>query len=400
MEVATSLHSPVVTSSNFAAAPGRAARYTSLPETIEAMRDDANKSGDPAKQLKFAKHLLEVDGMIKENAVSVLGVADPERATFISGRLQGEAVKFLKRLASTGPAQSKHSGTEAMFLLADFHGRGLHGLPVDHNKAFSLYQAASKQNHAAATYRTAVCYEVGAGTKKDNQRAFQFYRKAASLGDPLAMHKIALIFLYGKLGQKKNLKEGISWLKRATAFASLEHPESLYDLAQCYERVGGCPVVIPDEAFAFELYNKAAQYGHAQSQFRLGSAYEFGLFGCPIDASLSIRWYSKAAEQGLADAELALSSWYLSGAEGVLRQSDADAFLWARKAAERGHAKAEFALGHYYEVGIGVERNVAEAKLWLQRSADKNYKRAQSRLQEIKKNERNALQQQEKCAIF
>ena len=201
-----------------------------------------------------------------------------------------------------------------MFNLAEYYGKGLYGLPVDHSKAFSLYLAGSKYNHPGATYRAAVCYEVAAGTKKDNVRAFQFYRKAASLGNPLAMHKLALILLYGKLDQRKNLKEGISWLKRAAASASAAHPESLYDLAQCYERDGGCPIAIPDETYAFELYSEAAHFGYPPAQYRLGAAYELGLFGCPIDASKSILWYSKAAEQGLAAAQRALSKWYRSGA--------------------------------------------------------------------------------------
>lgn len=365
------------------------AQGPSLPEVIEAMREDANKSTDPVVQLNFAKYLFEIDTKIERNP-EILGQGSEERVQLIRKRLQAEAIKWLKRLAE------KSTNTDAMFCLAEFYGKGMYGLPVDHSKAFALYLGASKQNHPGATYRAAVCYEVAAGTKKDNLRAYQFYRKAASLGEPLAMHKLALILLYGKLEQKKNLKEGISWLKRATASASQEHPESLYDLAQCYEKEGGCPVVIPDEAYAFELYSKAAHFGYAPAQYRLGAAYEFGLFGCPIDASLSVRWYCKAAEQGLADAELALSGWYLSGAEGVLRQSDADAYLWARKAAERGHAKAEYSVGHFYEIGVGVSISLDDAKFWLQRSASKGYKRAKQKLKELQSNDKK----ESKCVIM
>lgn len=362
---------------------------SSLPETIEAMRKEALNSSDLIVQLNFAKYLLDIDSKIEKNP-EIIGQGAEERLQLIRQRLQAESIKWLKRLSE------KSASTDAMFILAEFYGKGLYGLAVDHSKAFSLYLAASKHNHSGATYRAAVCYEVAAGTKKDNLRAYQFYRKAASLGDSLAMHKLALILLYGKMEQKKNLKEGISWLKRATASASPDHPESLYDLAQCYEKEGGCPVVIPDEAYAFELYSKAAHYGYAPAQYRLGAAYEFGLFGCPIDAALSVRWYCKAAEQGLADAELALSGWYLSGAEGVLRQSDADAYLWARKAAERGHAKAEYSVGHFYEIGVGVPINLDEAKFWLQKSASKGYKRASQKLRELQNNGKK----ESKCVIM
>ena len=369
---------------------------SSLPEIIERMRKEANTTTDQVLQLNFAKYLLEVDSKIEQDP-SILGAGNEGRAELIRQRLQGESIKWYKRLANFSSGADKNACTEAMFNLAEYYGKGLYGLPVDHSKAFSLYLAGSKYSHPGATYRAAVCYEVAAGTKKDNVRAFQFYRKAASLGNSLAMHKLALILLYGKLDQRKNLKEGISWLKRATASASAAHPESLYDLGQCYEKDGGCPMVIPDEAYAFELYSKAAHYGYPPAQYRLGAAYEFGLFGCPIDASLSIRWYSKAAEQGLADAELALSGWYLSGAEGVIRQSDADAYLWARKAAERGHPKAEYAVGHFYEIGVGVGINIEEAKMWLQQSAQKGYKRAQQKLNELKKTDKK---KESKCTIM
>jgi TPR repeat protein len=175
------------------------------------------------------------------------------------------------------------------------------------------------------------------------------------------------------------------------------HPESLHDLAQCYEKKGGCPVLIADEHYAFELYARAAQFGFAPSQYRLGSCYEYGLLGCQVEAGASIKWYSKAAEQGFPDAELALSSWYLSGAHGILPQSDTDAFLWARKAAERKCVKAEYQMGNYYEIGIGVESDGEEAMLWYSRAAANGHKRAAQRLAELRKNNKKKTS---KCIIL
>ena len=368
---------------------------STIPEQIESMRQDAIKNNNADNQLHFAKYLLQVDQKIQINP-GILGISNinDERVGIIRGRIQNEAIRWYKKLVTGSPNSGGRATIEGMFTLAEFYGRGMYGLCVNHAKAFAFYQAASKHNHPAATYRTAVCFEVGAGTKKDNTRAFQFYKKAASLSDSLAQHKLALILLYGKLGQKKNLKEGISWLKRAATSANADHPESLYDLAQCYEKNGGCPVVIPDEGYAFELYSQAAHFGYSKAQFRLGAVYEFGLLGCNKEASLSIRWYSKAAEQGLADAELALSGWYSTGAQGALRQSDTDAYLWSRKAAERGHPKAEYLVGSYFEEGIGVDRNLEEAKYWYAQSAKKGYSRASQKLKELNANNNT------KCSII
>ncbi len=68
-------------------------------------------------------------------------------------------------------------------------------------------------------------------------------------------------------------------------------------------------------------------------------------------------------------SELALSGWYLTGSEGVLAQSDTEAYLWARKAAQAGLAKAEYAMGYFTEVGVGAPANIEDAKRWYWRSA-------------------------------
>lgn len=130
---------------------------------------------------------------------------------------------------------------------------------------------------------------------------------------------------------------------------------------------------------------KAAQLGYGPSQYKLGSCYEYGSLGCVVDPRKSIAWYSRAAEQGDPEGELALSGWYLTGAEGILPQSDQEAFLWAQKAAEKGLAKAEFALGYYIETGIGTTKNIVEAKRWYLRAAEQGQKRAMARLAELKK---------------
>jgi uncharacterized protein len=97
--------------------------------------------------------------------------------------------------------------------------------------------------------------------------------------------------------------------------------------------------------------------------------YEFGALTCPVDPRRSIAWYTKAAEKGNAEAELALSGWYLTGSEGVLKQSDSEAYLWARRAANKGLAKAEYAVGYYAEVGIGIKQDIEFAKRWYMRAA-------------------------------
>lgn len=124
-----------------------------------------------------------------------------------------------------------------------------------------------------------------------------------------------------------------------------------------------------EESYAAQLLSQAADLGYKFSQYRLGFAYEYGQLGFPIDARQSITWYSKAAIQEEHQSELALSGWYLTGAENVMAQNDAEAYLWARKAATAGLAKAEYAMGYFTEVGIGCPADIDGAKRWYWKAA-------------------------------
>ena len=295
------------------------------------MKDDP----DPEAQFAFAKYLIEAAKKIGDE----LSEKDVKLGRKYRDHLLQESLRTVKK-----SAESKEPYPDAQFFLANLYGTGQLGLQVDHEKAYYLYLMASKLNHPASTYRSAVCNEIGAGTKRDANRAVLFYRKAAALGDTAAMYKLAMILLNGMLGHPRNPREAIVWLRRAAAQADMDNPHALHELAMLHERPNGN--VLPlDPHLARDYYMQAAQLGYAPSQFKLGACHEFGHLGCPIDPRKSIGWYTRAAEKGDSEAELALSGWYLTGSEGVLKQSDHEAFLWGRKAAYKGLAKAEYAVG-------------------------------------------------------
>ncbi|KAI8089695.1 uncharacterized protein BX664DRAFT_280833 [Halteromyces radiatus] len=354
-------------------------------ENLNNFRREAQASPhNPALQLNFAKYLME--------AVDQVRIDDAVRSIKAKNAMLSEAQRIVKTLAMQSKI-GKSGFADAQFYLANAYGAGLMLLNVSHEKAFNLYLQGSKQSHRECTYRVGVCYELGLGTRRDNARAIQFYRKAANLGDPSAMYKLAMILLRGLLGQHKHPKEGISWLKRAAPLANAYHPEILHELGLAYEKEG-IPSVIPDQDYARELLTKAARFGYAPSQYRLGLAYENGMMQCPIDARRSIAWYGKAAEQGHLESALALSGWYLTGAEGILPQNDMEAYLWAKKAADRGYAKGQYACGYYCETGIGIGQDLVQAQRWYQLAARQRYPKAIQRLAEWNNNNNNEDQYQ------
>lgn len=311
-------------------------------EFVDDYRARMKADPDPEAQFAFAKYLIEAARIIGDDMTRA---GDSRGGKKYRDALLAESLKHIKRLATSGPEPY----AEAQFFLANMYGTGQLGLAVDYEKAYQLYMQASKQNHPAATYRTAVCNELGAGTRKEATRAVLFYRKAASLRDSAAMYKLAMILLHGLLEQPRNAGEGITWLRRAAQQADAENPHALHELAMLHESpalLGRAAQLIPkDHTLARELYTQAAQLGYPPSQFKLGTAYEYGHLGCPRDPKRSIAWLSRAAEKADPEAELALSGWFLTGAEGVLKQNDGEAYLWAKKSAMKGLAKAEFAVG-------------------------------------------------------
>lgn len=326
-------------------------------EYIDQYRQRMKGDQDPEAHFLYAKYLIDAARHIRTS------LPDQKAARKYSEVLIAESIKVIRRLATQGDAYD-----EAQFFLANCYGTGALGLQVDHERAYHLYLQAAKQNHAAASYRVAVSNEIGAGTKKEPSRAAAFYRKAASLGDTPGMYKLGMILLKGYLGEQQNPREAIGWLKRAAEQADEENPHAVHELALLYENPSG--VLVPhDPAYAKSLLTQAAQLGYTPSQFKLGQCYEYGALTCPIDPKRSIAWYTKAAEKGHAEAELAISGWYLTGCEGILKQSDSEAYLWARRASNKGLSKAEYAVGYYAEVGIGIKQDIEFAKKYYMRAA-------------------------------
>ncbi|KAG7085753.1 hypothetical protein E1B28_003296 [Marasmius oreades] len=349
-------------------------------EYIDSYRQRIKADPDPEAHFLYAKYLVDAARKIRQTA------KDQKAGKRYSEILITEALKVIRRLATS----SATPYPDAQFYLANCHGSGALGLQVDHERAYHLYLQAAKQNHPAAAYRVGVCNEIGAGTRRDWARASAFYRKSASLGDTAAMYKLGVVLMTGGLGEEKREREAVGWLKRAAEQADEENPHALHELGLLYE--GGPGVspsmrenIHPDPYAAKQLFTQAAHLGYTPSQYKLGQCYEYGTVGCNVDPRRSIAWYTKAAEKGDAEAELALSGWYLTGSEGVLKQSDSEAYLWARRAANKGLSKAEYAVGYYAEVGIGVKQDIEFAKRWYMRAAAQGNKRAMNRLTEIKK---------------
>ena len=197
----------------------------SMPVTrqeLERLRQIVQRTPtDMATQLVLAKKLVEAANVFVDER------ADPRTRSKGREKYILEACKIVKKLSANGY-------TEATFYLADSYTRGSLGIEPDTREAFKLYQTAAKAGHAQAAYRVAVCCEIGqeegGGTSRDPVKAMQWYKRAATLGDTPAMYKMGIISLKGLLGQPKNAREAVAWLKKAAERADEENPHALHEL--------------------------------------------------------------------------------------------------------------------------------------------------------------------------
>ncbi|KAG0376488.1 hypothetical protein BGX24_007647 [Mortierella sp. AD032] len=377
-------------------------------------RDAANKTNDTNLQLSYAKYLLDIGEPSSPTSPSPPSGLEPPPPPVSTGSMAGgppssaggtpssqcasptpyqqqddvelsgkkkltqEAIYWIDRLAKEGQP-------EAQFIRGIWYEDGLYGTKKNADKALRLFQSASKGDFASAHYKVAFYCEK----RKDNNKAVVLYKKAATHNDVPANHRLAMVYLYGELGQSRNMKTGLQYLKRAASFATEAAPMAPYVLGQILAREYkqlNIPddIAFPDDGEALEWFKKAAELGHGPANFKLGFCYEYGTLGCSIDPYLSIQHYERAVQQSdpTGEAEMALSGWYLSGAENCFEADDALAFQYAAKAAEKELPKAQYAMGYYYEVGISVGSDLSKAMEFYKLAAANGNKEAQARLKE------------------
>lgn len=185
---------------------------------------------------------------------------------------------------------------------------------IDVGKAFFWFSESAKQGLADAQYHLADFYE---NLKRDLPNAIKWYRAAAEQGHLEAQSTLGYFYESG-LGVEVDFDEAAKWHK------------------------------------------KAAEQGLAVAQNNLARCYEHGN-GVPMDLSEAIKWYTMAAEQGspLPGVQNDLGLFYMTG-KGIPVNTE-KAVYWFTKAVEHNEIPAFANLGRCYLMGIGVNKDIAEA---------------------------------------
>jgi len=184
---------------------------------------------------------------------------------------------------------------------------------------------------------------------------------------------------------------------------------------------------------AVEQYQKAADRGHAEAQFKMGvmcddgrglqknesqaaswfelshlqgfgkASHNLAIMtsignGVPKDTAKAVAMFHAAAEAGIPGSQCAVAMMYENGHEGVNRD-DPKAFSWYQKAANLDFAPAMFSLGCLYEEGRGVMSSDPMAVRWWALAAEKGDTNAQYNLAFMHSSGRGGLLKNSAAAV-
>ena len=236
---------------------------------------------------------------------------------------QGAA--FYRRAADLGYASAQYN-----LGLAYFNGRGVE---KDVEQSAAWWRKAADQGHAVAQYNLGAILWSGNGVVQDQAEGMHWFREAKTNGSRDAADFLLTLFapMYREL-DSQNL-------------AAAQEARSLRDGA-------GAGIPLVDEFGAYRLgmqamqsgqYDQAFKYwkpladnGHVDSQFQIAQLLEHGR-GVDKDFDQALAWYERAAQKGQGEAQYRLGMYYMNESP---EPNEALGFYWIQSAADNDSAEA------------------------------------------------------------
>lgn len=225
----------------------------------------------------------------------------------------------------------------------------------------------AKQPAPRAKSAPAPTAEPPAGVVLSDDAAVREPQTTGATGNPAAMISTDSINPAGQTRGRKAAEPASAWEADSSVrqAAVKGDREAQFTVGQDYltGRDPSAQNLAPEDRLskATRWFRRAAEAGHAASQYRLATLYELG-HGAPKDMSQAEFWYRRAAEQGHVKA---MHNLAVLAVPGQGRQSNyLTAVKWFGLAAEYGLSDSQFNLAVLYERGLGVPRDLAMAYQW------------------------------------
>lgn len=160
------------------------------------------------------------------------------------------------------------------------------------------------------------------------------------------------------------------------AAAAASNPLAFYEIGARFTEGRGVTV---DLERAASWYQRAADLGHAPSQYRIANLYEKGS-GVERDLTVAKKWYQMAAEQGNASAMHNLAVLYATAGPAPDFTNAAE---WFERGAEIGVRDSQVNLAILYARGDGVTRDLVQSYKWFAIAANDGDKDAGVKRDEV-----------------
>jgi TPR repeat protein len=274
------------------------------------------------------------------------------------------ALSWYRRAASCNVAA-------AQLIFGQFHEQGVGGLTIDPAEGARLYALAAAQGLSGAQWRLGLCYERGQGVLKDAIEARRLYHLAAEQGDSDAKACLGCAYMSGSCGPQ-DFSLAMHWLCRA---ADKGHSIAEHDIGHLFRNGLGVP---RDLHAAASWFSRAAARGFELAKTCL---LELAVEGVP-EATAALHRLGIDAPLSAADAAVVAEG---RCPLGDLKAQRAVTAKWRKQplakllaAAEAGDHGAQYSLGLRLYEGSGCAQDLAQALVWLRRSAAGNVAEAQS----------------------
>ena len=189
------------------------------------------------------------------------------------------------------PQQASPNAGIMAWLLADSYLNGKNGVQQDEARGEQYLRIADAQNIAPAIFCKAL-REKAAG---NNKEAFIDFTRAASMGNPDARMRAALIKLHGAEGVNKNEETAVEDLIKISDYYSQGQEwyvgRAPYELALYYERTGAADLADEWYRIASDRNVKEAMAHRGLSHILPGSALEWS-------PTLMYKWWKIGSEAG------------------------------------------------------------------------------------------------------
>jgi TPR repeat protein len=255
---------------------------------------------------------------------------------------------------------TQHGSKEAWNLLYMIYGNGW-GVPVHGKDAIAYLKRGIDAGDAGAKLNYAIqLYEGSSFVERNVDAACPLFDQLTKAGEalPLVAYYEGLVRFLGQCGRTPDKKAGMDLILIAADHGVRDAER---DIGKNYE-FGWATTA--DDTQAVAWYEKAADHGDPEAQWRLGMAYVLGRLGKTQDYGKARSYFEGAAASGYARAMTDLGSMLASG-EGMPRDfAKAKALYEQAAAAGDGRAFRELAVMHAQGEGVPVDL-VAARVLYL-----------------------------------